>query len=76
MFESPKFSDPQSKVQISGNNSSTCSNLLNASIISVFAPTGFKGSLPVPTSKSPPIPVVKFKTTSVSEERILSATSL
>ena len=76
ILESPKLRDPQSNVQISGNNSSTCSNLSRAWIMSVFGPTGFKGSEPSPTSKSPPIPVVKFIITSISDDLILSAVSL
>ena len=72
---SPKFKVPASNVQISGRN---CSALAIRSItfaMSVIGPKS-KGLLPCPISRSPPIPVVKFKITSVSLDLIISITSL
>ena len=67
--------DPQSKEQISGRHCSALAILSIMFAISVLGPTS-SGFFPDPISKSPPIPVVKFNTTSVSLERTRSTTSL
>ena len=72
---SPKFKVPQSKVQISGRNCSAFAILSITLAMSVSGPNS-RGFFPCPISRSPPIPVVRFKITSVLLERILSTTSL
>ena len=66
---------PQSNVHISGKQEAMCSTLSSALIISVPFPN-FKGLEVGPKTISPPIPAVRFKTTSVFEFLILSVTSL
>ena len=72
---SPKFNVPASNVQISGKNCSALAILSITFAMSVIGPKS-RGFFPCPISKSPPIPVVKFKITSVSLDLILSTTSL
>ena len=72
---SPKFKVPQSSVHISGRNCSALAILSITFAMSVIGPKS-KGFLPWPISKSPPMPVVRLRITSVSDDLTLSTTSL
>ncbi len=69
-----KFMLPQSSVQISGSSSTTCARRSSAPAMSVASGSGGSGSGD-PSIRSPPIPQVRFTTTSTSAPRTRRTTS-
>src|SRR5215472_1282007 len=66
---------PQSIVQISGSSSSTCCRRSDAPAMSVPCSAGGSGVSSPPSTRSPPMPAVRLRTTSTPEERTRSTTS-
>src|SRR5450830_768029 len=71
---SPKFSVPQSSVQISGSSASTWARRVSGPTRSVLGPNSI-GFSPPPISKSPPMPAVRLTMMSTSASRMRSITS-
>src|SRR6478672_9170615 len=66
---------PQSRVQISGRSSSTWARRSLAPAMSVPTGSGGSGASAPPSTRSPPMPAVRLRTTSTSLERTRSTTS-